>query len=54
MKNRRRQPGTTPEAVSCRPPDHLRDEWANLSPEERLRRTLRLHRLRRDLLKLKK
>ena len=69
MKGRRRQRRTTPEAVPCRPPldklgmalsmaegppDHLRDEWAKLSPEERLHHTLRLHRLRRELLKLKK
>lgn len=29
--------------------DHLRDEWAKLTPDERLQRTLRLHRLRREL-----
>lgn len=32
--------------------DHLRDEWAKLSPDERLQRTLRLHRLRRELQRL--
>jgi len=42
------------EATPLRLPDHLRDEWGKLSPEERLQRTLRLHRLRRELLKLKK
>jgi len=33
-------------------PDHMRDTWSKLTPDERLTRTLRLHRLRRQLLGL--
>ena len=54
MRDRRSPKKVSSEATPIRLPDHLRDEWAKLSPEERLRRTLRLHRLRRELLKLKK
>jgi hypothetical protein len=54
MKDRSRQKKEASKATPCGLPDHLRDEWAKLSPEERLQRTLRLHRLRRELLKLRR